>query len=563
MAISRIHVLSWSLLSGVLWALSWPAIGDLTPLAFIAWLPLLHAERLHDLRVGDRRRSFIPYVMIALAIWNLSTSWWFFMVSEPLPTRIASYGMPVLVNTVLMSIPWWLKRIVKRTVGEREAVFGFIFFWLAYEYLDHNWDMQWPWFSLGNVFATRPSWIQWYEYTGILGGTLWILLVTLFLDRAINAWRKGAPKRIWTISSAVAIVLLVVPITLSYLRYTSYKEKGRAMEVVVVQPNIDPYLEKFGGVDPMLQLDHMLDLAGSAITDSTRLVLMPETALQEYPALDMSEDPPRLQGLWENDLSASKSAIRLREFQKAHPQLSVLTGMSSAYLYSPMQERPIAAREVQGTSSWFESFNAALFLDSEGKIDRYHKSKLVAGVELMPFEQYLGPLNDLAIDLGGTSGSLGAQEDRSNFTDRRAGFEVVPAICYESVFGEHIAEHVKNGANMIAIITNDGWWSDSPGYKQHLSFATIRAIETRRSIARSANTGISCFVDQRGNITNTSEWWVPDARRGVVHLNDELTFYVRNGDAIGRVSVLFAALLIMLAWVRVMRRRKKPATRAR
>ncbi len=555
MAITRTQVLSWSIASGFLWALAWPAIGGITPLAFIAWLPLLHAERLHDARLGDRRRSFIPYVMIALAIWNLASSWWFFMVSEPLPTRIASFGVPVLVNTLLMSIPWWLKRIVKRNVGERQAAFGFIFFWLAYERLDHDWDMQWPWFSLGNVFATRPEWIQWYEYTGMLGGTLWILLIGLFIDRAIVARLKGRSSRTWIFRLFTALLLLMVPIVFSYQRYNDHQDRGRPIEVVVVQPNIDPYEEKFGGVDPMVQLDRMLELAEGELTDTTALIVMPETALQESTTMDLRQDPPALHGLWENDLSRSESVARLREFQQVHPGISILTGMSSARLFPPMQERPLAARTIEGTRYAAASYNAALFLDSEANTAHYHKSKLVAGVELMPFEEHLGPLNELAIDLGGTTGSLGAQEDRSNFIDHENDLSVVPAICYESVFGEHIAAHVRNGGNMIAIITNDGWWGTSPGYRQHLSFASIRAIETRRSIARSANTGISCFVDQRGELSQPTEWWVPAVIRGTVHLNDEITFFVKHGDGVGRVSVLFGVLLLFLALVRWIRRR--------
>ncbi len=557
MGITRAHVLAWSVLSGVLWALAWPAIGNITPLAFVAWLPLLHAERLHDLRIGERRRAFTPYVLPALFIWNITSSYWFFMVSEPLATKVVSVAMPTIVNTILMAIPWWLKRVVRRSVGEREAAFGFIFFWLAYERLDHAWDMQWPWFSLGNVFAIRPSWIQWYEYTGMLGGTLWILLVTLFLDRAIRAWRSGAPARVWALRACAVLLLLVVPFTLSYMRYKGHVEEGVPVEVVVVQPNIDPYEEKFGGMDPMLQLDRMLALAAEAMTPATRLVVFPETALQEYPGMDMSQGTPRLSGLWENDLSASQSAQRLRRFLEDHPGTAILTGMSSAYLYRSDQQPTVTARPVRGAPGhYYESYNAAMFLDAAGDIDRYHKSKLVAGVELMPFEHVLGPLTNLAIDLGGTTGSLGAQEERSNFSDPSIGLEVAPAICYESVFGEHLADHVRNGANLIAIITNDGWWGRSAGHLQHLSYATIRAIETRRAIARSANTGISCFVDQRGVIQDPTSWWEPAAVRGVVHMNERITFFVEHGDGIGRVSILFSILLILLAWVRLMRRKK-------
>ena len=555
MAITRTQVLFWAALSGALWALAWPAIGGITPLVFIAWLPLLHAERLHDARIGDRGLPFVPYVMIALAIWNLASSWWFFMVSEPLSTRVASFGVPVLVNTLLMSVPWWLKRIVRRRVGAPQAALGFIFFWLAYERLDHDWDMQWPWFSLGNVFATRPEWIQWYEYTGMLGGTLWVLLMNFFIDGAIAAKRAHNPGRNWSIQAITAFLLITVPIAFSHIRYSNYEEQGAPVEVVIVQPNIDPYTEKFGGVDPIGQLEHMLALAASMITESTALVVMPETALQESTTMDLSHDPPQLQGLWENDLARSESALRLQEFKVQHPGIAILGGMSSARLFSPMEERPLAARRIDGTPYWYASFNAAFFIDAEDRIDLYHKSKLVAGVELMPFEDHLGPLNELAIDLGGTTGSLTGQEERSNFVDRKNGLRIVPAICYESVFGEHVAAHVRNGGNMIAIITNDGWWSDSPGYRQHLSFASIRAIETRRSIARSANTGISCFVDQRGHMLQPTEWWVPTAIRGTVHLNEEITFFVLHGDAIGRVSVLISCLLLLLVIVRHLQRR--------
>ena len=139
--------------------------------------------------------------------------------------------------------------------------------------------------------------------------------------------------------------------------------------------------------------------------------------------------------------------------------------------------------------------------------------------------------------------------------DKTHALGLIPAICYESVFGEHIAAHVRNGGNLIAIITNDGWWADSPGYRQHLSFASIRAIESRRDVVRSANTGISCFVDRTGVIHQATPWWVPTAIRGSVHLNNELTFYVRHGDQLGRVAIVFAVLLLLLSLARLVKKR--------
>ncbi|MEZ4740366.1 MAG: nitrilase-related carbon-nitrogen hydrolase [Flavobacteriales bacterium] len=554
---SRTRILLWSALSGVLWALAWPAVGGLTPLAFLAWLPLLHAERLHDLRTADRPRAFVPHVLLAVFIWNASTSWWFFCVSEPLSTRLISGFAPMVVNSLLMILPWWLKRVVRRTVDPRAATYGFMFFWLAFEYLHHDWDMQWPWFSIGNVFSTRPEWIQWYEHTGMLGGSLWVLLVTLFADRAIAQWSVN--RRAAKVHVLITASLVLVPLGVSIHRFNTYPlNAGPVIEAVIVQPNVDPYTEKFGGLDPMDQLERMLALAVEAMTDSTVLVVMPETALQEGAMVDMSGPEPVFHGLWENDLAASRSIKRLQLFQAQHPQAAILAGMSAEFLFPRDGDIPVSARPLFRPESgvpadqqrWYEAYNAAVFLPSQGPVEHYNKSKLVAGVELMPFEEVLGHIAALSVDLGGTSGSLGMQEEREVLNDPGSDLRLIPAICYESVFGEHIAAHVRNGGNLIAIITNDGWWADSPGYRQHLTFASIRAIETRRDVVRSANTGISCSVDRRGVIHDPTEWWVPAALKVQVRLSEEITFFVRHGDQVGRVAVLCSVLLLLLAMVR-------------
>lgn len=567
MRITRARIATWSALSGLLWALAWPAVGGFTFLAFVAWLPLLHAERLHEERTTDRKRSFMPYVWLAVFLWNALTSWWFFGVSEPLGTRLVSGLAPMTVNSLLMLVPWWLKRVTRRIAGPMPANLAFIIFWLAFERLHHGWDLQWPWFSLGNVFGTQPHWIQWYEVTGMLGGSLWVLLVTFFIDRAILQFRVS--RRALLRAASMAAFLLIVPPSISIWRFNTIRtDDGIAVEAVVVQPNIDPYTEKFGGVDAMEQLERMLALAADAMTDSTALVVMPETALQEGAYLDMNGPVPVYHGLWENAIDGARSTKRLEIFQEQHPNAALLTGMSADLLYPKGEDPPPSARPLfneeglpPGEQRWYEAYNAALFLPAKGLVEVYNKSKLVAGVEAMPFEEVLGYLGDFAVDLGGVSGSLGTQEEREVLVDPASGLKVVPAICYESVFGEHVAAHVRNGGNLIAVITNDAWWGDSPGYRQHLTFSTIRAIETRRDVVRSANTGISCFVDRKGVIHSPTAWWVPTAERRTVHLNDELTFFVRHGDLIGRTAMLLA--LLILPTLLVLRIRQKRAVAER
>lgn len=548
MPATRSRILLWAALSGVLWALAWPAIGGFTWFAFIAWLPLLYAERLHEHRTKGRR-AFVPYALLALFIWNLSCSWWFWCVSEPFATRLISISAPVVVNTLLMALPWYVKRLVYRTMGPRMAVFAFVVSWLAFERLHHDWDLQWPWLSIGNVFGTRPEMVQWYEFTGMLGGSLWVLLSALFIDRVITRWRMS--RRVVLMAIGPAAVVIVLPWIVSLWRFGKYPiGLGHPVEVVVVQPNIDPYSQKFGGMEALEQVDRMLDLAAERTTGNTALIVFPETALQEGATVDMRTGELVLNGLWENDLEASRSAQRLRRFQSEHPRAALLTGMSSDRVLERSDELPSTARPLGDNRHWYESYNAALWMPSRGPITSYHKSKLVAGVELMPFEEVLGPLGELALDLGGTTGSLGQQEERAVLRDATRGLAVIPVICYESVFGEHVAAHVRNGGNLIAIMTNDGWWDDSPGYHQHLTFASLRAIETRRDVVRSANTGTSCTVDQRGVVHDRTSWWQPTAFRATVYLNNGVTFFVAHGDLIGRTAVPLAMLVLLLAAVR-------------
>jgi apolipoprotein N-acyltransferase len=164
----------------------------------------------------------------------------------------------------------------------------------------------------------------------------------------------------------------------------------------------------------------------------------------------------------------------------------------------------------------------------------------------MPYPAVFGWLEKFAIDLGGTAGSLGTQEERTVLTGKEG---VAPVVCYESIYGEYVGEYINNGATLIFIITNDGWWLDTPGYKQHLLYGRLRAIETRRCIARSANTGISCFIDERGDFSQETEWWKPAVIKGSINSNSEKTFYTKFGDVIGRICFYASGIILLLAIV--------------
>ena len=111
----------------------------------------------------------------------------------------------------------------------------------------------------------------------------------------------------------------------------------------------------------------------------------------------------------------------------------------------------------------------------------------------------------------------------------------------------------------LFILTNDGWWDDSPGFRQHLKFASLRAIETRRSIARSANTGSSGYINQRGDIVEATEYEVDAVLNSKIKFNDEITFYAKWGDFIARISGLLAILLLLNSIVHRVTKRGRTA----
>jgi apolipoprotein N-acyltransferase len=197
-------------------------------------------------------------------------------------------------------------------------------------------------------------------------------------------------------------------------------------------------------------------------------------------------------------------------------------------------------------------------VENSSNVQFYHKSKLVPGVEKMPFPGFFSFLAPVFSELGGSVGGFGWQDAPSVFYSQ-SGVGVDPVICYESIWGDWVRRSVKQGAQFIAIITNDAWWGNTSGKDQHLQYAKLRAIENRRWVVRSANTGISGFINQRGDIVKQSKWWTRTALKQDINLNDDLTFYTKNGDIIAVLSSVIAVLLaLLIPYYKFNKRKKQP-----
>ncbi|MGQ0828181.1 MAG: apolipoprotein N-acyltransferase [Bacteroidota bacterium] len=519
-----------SLLSGLILAFSWFPNGFVL-LIFVGFVPLLIVER--TVFANSQKYKTLTLFLcsyLAFFTWNIITTWWIKNAS------LGGAAMAILCNALLMAIVLVLFHTVKKRIGEKWGSIIFICFWITFEFIHLQWDISWPWLTVGNVFAEVPNWVQWYEYTGVFGGSLWVLVTNFLISnfKFQSRWLSGSNFQETLKSKVKKIVIIdliiILPIVFSYcIIASSFIGKGTT-SVVIVQPNIDPYNEKFIASYEE-QLHKMLQLAKQKTDSTTEYLIFPETALTEE--------------LWENQLTQSNSIKVIEEFLKQYPKLKIIIGASTAKVYQAEEKVSSTARKFTQEDGYYDAYNTALQLDNSGRIQIYHKSKLVPGVEKMPFPFIFKYLGKFAIDLGGTTGSLGMQDERTVFSSPDNIMKAAPVICYESVYGEYVGDYIKNGANFIAIITNDGWWGDTPGYKQHLKYGALRAIETRRWIVRSANTGISCFIHPTGEIRQPTGWWVPAVIEGKIELNDELTFYTRFGDYIARAALYISMLLVV------------------
>ena len=523
-----------SVLSGVLLSLAW--LGFPGWVLFIAFLPLLYLDHFFVERKAEYKSvSIWGHAFLAFFIWNILTTWW--IVHATAEGAI----MAIVTNSFLMSLVFWLAHIARRNFKSNLGYIAMVVFWISFEFFHFHWDIEWPWLTLGNGFANNIRIVQWYEYTGYLGGTFWVLVLNILIFKMGVNWLQKHPFRESVYLFSAFSFLLIVPIGFSFLRYFSYEESVNPKNIVVVQPNIDPYSEKYDAQAEKEKLEKFLSLASPKTDNKTDFIIGPET---------LFENP----GFWnEDELNTNTQLIQLSGFLNSFPEAELVFGVSSYKTYPDKKSAPATARTRNDMT--YDMFNSAIFLGNNGQTQVYHKSMLVVGVEKMPFAKYLGFLGDFVINIGGTTNSLGSQDEPSNFISKDKT-QVAPVICYESVFGEFVTKYVKKGAQLIFIITNDGWWKNTPGYHQHLSFARLRAIETRRSIARSANTGISCFINQRGDISQATEWWVPAAIKGTINANDKITFYVQHGDYIARIALFMSIVLIAnLLAIKVMKKK--------
>jgi apolipoprotein N-acyltransferase len=562
----KFHPLLLIVLSGLLLFAAWPP-SPFSFLIFIAFVPLLWLEP-----QAPSRRRFFAWTYLTFLLWNVTTTWW--VCNSTLVGGISA----ILPNSLLMCLPWIGFYNVKKRMGAGLGYLSLVLFWMTFEYIHLNWELSWPWLTLGNAFASHPGWVQWYEFTGTSGGSLWILTINILAFRSMRAIfgyttagvnnssgsgegsvsihasgavsytdprplsRNGRRPAIW------AAIILILPSLFSMLLYNfratiTYSIPASAQDlvpnVVVVQPNIDPWDEKFVAGKQESQLQKLIQLSESKIDRNTALVVWPETAIP----VAINED----------EMKTNFFMAPVWDFLRRHPSVNLLTGVEGFRFYTEQNKTPSSGK-VPESDKYADSYNSAALMDSSS-FQIYHKSRLVPGVELLPsFLRFMTPLFE---KFGGTTGGYARQSERTVLNTTNHTYHIAPAVCYESIYGEFMSAYVRNGADLIVVITNDGWWGNTAGYRQHENYARLRAIETRRWLVRSANTGVSCFIDPIGKVIDPQPWDKTEVIRMNVPATNTMTFYTRYGDLLSRLAIAGAILLVLWNGVLILQSARK------
>lgn len=497
-----------SLIGGLLLGLSWPTYG-LFFLSFIGLIPFIYVSQKY---VSNKK--FITF-FIGFLLWNIISTYWLINATT------FGFLFAITLNSVMMATVFYLYSILLKINGNKLGYIFLVSTWICFEKLHLYWDFSWPWLNLGNVFSENVKIIQWYEYTGAFGGTLWILIINILL---FTSYERYQQKRRFKKPIFFTLLLLILPSTISLINYYNFKESGNEIDITIVQPNIDPYEEKY----KIRNIDN-INYLKSLITENNihnSNIILPETFFSE--------------GIQLNSYNYNQFIETLNSIIKTNNN-HLITG------YEPYEiiynESNISAFSNKiNNNRWINIFNSALFLDGNNS-NFYHKSKLVVGVENLPYKTILEPiLGNLLLDFGGTVMTRGIQQNRESFYSDNDSY-ISPIICYESVYGEYVTKYFNKGYGILAIITNDAWWGNSQGHKQHMSYARLRAIENRKNIIRSANTGISGIINSRGDIVIKTNYDEEIVLNSIAYENNNLTFYIKYGDYIFRISLMLFLII--------------------
>ena len=498
------------LFSSVLLILSFPRI-DQPFLAWVALIPLLYAVE----GKGVYRVFLLGW--LCGFVFHIGLIYWIVVVTTTYGKLVYPLGILVMLLLVsYLSLYFGSALAIAKFIQEKTSInmpTTLPFIWVTMEYLRSFLLSGFPWENLGYSQYHSLLLIQCADITGVYGISFLIVFVnaTLFLLLR-NIPHKKIPLR----EIILALIIMTAVTFYGWWRLPEIKkatDSSPTMNVGLIQANIDQgtkwnksYREKAITTHEQLTL--------KALQEKTRLIIWPEASTPFY---------------FQSESSYQKRILKIISYSDSY----LLLGSPS---YASIDGK------------WYNFNSAFLLSPSEKIVGKYDKIHLVPYGEYVPLKKFFPFIHKMVAGIG----SFHAGQKLSLFTMPEGSFGVL--ICYEIIFPNLTRRFVKKGAQFLVNITNDAWFGYTSAPYQHLSMATLRAVENRRFIARAANTGFSALIDATGKIKLSSTLFTQELITGKIKLLGIPTFYSNYGDVFAILSTIFTAALFLFALMRGIRK---------
>jgi apolipoprotein N-acyltransferase len=524
----NISVYLMPVITGILlWLSALPS--SLWYLSFIAFIPLLFASDL-AIKTGRPVLTFCFQLLITLIVFYAGAAYWILQTTY----LVFLIGFLIVLPFILLLTPYiWLKK--------RESRYSAVYFisaWLVAELVQSYFQLGSPFYNLGNNLGKLPHIIQWYEFTGAAGGTLWILVVNFLLYALVKTLKSNSRHLVRR--GVATLVILFGPVFVSLILFYSYHEKGPKTEVLIIHPGTDCSNVKYR-INIYGLMDIYLKVMLPQLTPNTGYVVLPETAITNAG--------------WVKDLDNNLVFDYYKAHTAAYPDLKLVTG-AIVYESIPDVESIKGHKKIPGIrysknyNVWYYTYNSALLVQKNQPVQMRTKDGLVPYQEYAPYPTLLPRFSPVGIDF-----QFSAREKNSKvFTDENR-MRTAAFICYELVYGRLFAQSARHGAQAFFVLLNEGWYSDPKVPEQFLQLSVIRAIENRRSIAHASNLGVSAFINQRGEIIQRIDRKTPGFLKQEILLNRNKTLEATAGNYMGFIAILTISLVIVNELI--MKRRTK------
>lgn len=518
-----------ALAAGVLMGVSFPPI-PLFLLAFVALVPLLVVW---EKRAGLAALNRVTY-LFGLGFTLVTLYWVGSWTKQADPFLMISGAALIFFNPLLFLIPSTLFYFARKHLKINYTFLLVPLFWVFYEYIYTITDLRFPWIILGHGQAEFQSFIQIADTIGAMGISMLVVLTNVLFYLAYKS-----EKDIRTRFMTAGVLIIALPVIYGGIKLSNYKPAGKSVKVGIVQPNFNPW-KKWEAGNLAEQIQQYKELSQKAFNENAKLILWPETALPVY---------------LRNGYILERTQIR--SFL-AENDAGLLMGIPDLFFYKNKEEAPVDAKETRDGKRYYTSHNSLWGLIPEkNSIQAYQKVKLVPFGEFTPFANSLPFLKDFikwGVGIGnwnaGTEIKLLEFPKRFIQNNNDKQLKVGGIICIESIFQEFVSGFVKKGADFIAVVTNDSWYGNSSGPRQHKAIGILRAVENKRSVVRCANGGISCIISPVGKVEVETKMFTEDVLVDDVSIEEELTFFTRFPNILSYLSVLVSLSIMVLAVIK-------------